>query len=53
MHWVPQLFLIAAVYFFKKPPIITAILGLNILHWQLSKVIPSRMYNCTFEIIRF
>ena len=41
---------IAAV-FFKKVAIIIAIHGQKTLHWQLSKVILSGMYNCNFEAI--
>ena len=35
---------IAAV-FFKKTAVIVAILGQKALHWQLSRVLPSDMYN--------
>ena len=41
---------IAAV-FLKKAAIVVAIDGQKILHWQLSKVILSGMYNCKFEAI--
>ena len=41
---------IAAV-FFKKTAIVIAIHGQKTLHWQLSKVILSGMYNCNFEAI--
>ena len=41
---------IAAV-FFKKAAIIIATHGQKTLHWQLSKVILSGMYNCNFEAI--
>ena len=40
---------IAPVFF--KAVIIIAILGQKTLHWQLSKDIPSGMYNCNFETI--
>ena len=38
---------IAAV-FFKKAAIVIAIDGQKTVHWQLSKVILSGMYNCSF-----
>ena len=41
---------IAAV-FSKKSAIIIASYGQKTLHWQLSKVILSGMYNCNFEAI--
>ena len=47
---IPQLFPIAAV-FFKKAAIIIATHGQKALHWQLSKVVLSAMYNYGFEAI--
>ena len=41
---------IAAV-FFKKAAIIIATYGQKTLHWQLSKVILSGMYNSNFDAI--
>ena len=41
---------IAALYF-KKAAVIIAMHGQKTLHWQLSKVILSGMYNCNFEVI--
>ena len=41
---------IAAV-FSKKVAIIIATQGQKTLHWQLSKVILSGMYNCNFEAV--
>ena len=41
---------IAAV-FFKKAAIVIAIHGQKTLHWQLSKVILSGMYNWNLEAI--
>ena len=41
---------IAAV-FFKKAAIIIATHDQKALHWQLSKVILSGVYNCNFEAI--
>ena len=41
---------IAAV-FFKRAAVIIAVLDQKTLHWQLSKVILSGMYNCNFEAI--
>ena len=43
---------IAAV-FFKKADIIVAIIGQKTLHWQLNTVIPSGMYDCNFEAIKW
>ena len=40
-----------AAIFFKKAAIIIATHGQKTLHWQLSKVILSGMYNCNFEAI--
>ena len=40
-----------AAAFFKKAATIIAIHGQKTLHWQLSKVILSGMYNCNFEAI--
>ena len=40
-----------AAVFFNKTASITAIHGQTTLHWQLSKVIISGMYNCNFEAI--
>ena len=42
---------LVVVFFLKKTAIVIAILGQKTLHWQLSKVIPSDMYNCNFEAI--
>ena len=42
---------IAAVFFLKKAAIIIVIHGQKTLHWQLSKVILSDIYNCNFEAI--
>ena len=39
---------IAAV-FFKKAAFVIPIHGQKTLHWHLSKVILSGMYNCNFE----
>ena len=44
-------FVSAVAVFFKKTAIIIATHGQETLHWQLSKVILSGMYNCTFEAI--
>ena len=44
-------FVSVVAVFFKKTAIIIATHGQKILHWQLSKVILSGMYNCTFEAI--
>ena len=41
---------IAALHF-KKAAVIIAMHGQKTLHWQLSKVILSGMYNCNFEVI--
>ena len=41
-----------AAALFKKAAIIIAIHGQKALHWQLSKVILSGMYNCNFEAIK-
>ena len=38
--------------FFKKAVIIIATHGHKTLHWQVSKVILSSMYNCNFEAIK-
>ena len=40
-----------AAVFFKKAAIVITIHGPKTLHWQLSKVILSAMYNCNFEAI--
>ena len=40
-----------AEVFFKKAPVIIAILGQKSLHWQLSEAILSGMYNCNFEAL--
>ena len=40
-----------AAIFFKKAAIIIATHGQKALHWQLSKVILSAMYNYSFEAI--
>ena len=40
-----------ATVFFKKAAIIIAIHGQKTLHWQLSKVILSGMYNSNFDAI--
>ena len=44
-------FVSVAAVFYKKTAIIIAILGTNTLHGQLTKVIPSGIYNCNFEAI--
>ena len=40
-----------AEVFFKKATVIIAIHDQKTLHWQLSKVILSGIYNCNFEAI--
>ena len=40
-----------AVAFFKNAAIIIATYGQKTLHWQLSKVILSGMYNSNFDAI--
>ena len=40
-----------AAVIFKKAAIVIDIHGQKTLHWQLSKVILSGMYNCNFEAI--
>ena len=40
-----------AAAFFKKEAILIATHGQKTLHWQLSNVILSVMYNCNFEAI--
>ena len=42
---------IAAVFFLKKAAILITIHDQKTLHWQLSKVILSGIYNCNFEAI--
>ena len=49
-NWVPQLFLIPAV-FFKKSAIIIATNRQKTLIWKLNKVILFGMYNQNFEAI--
>ena len=40
---------VVLVFFLKQAAIIIAILGQKSLHWQLSKVVPSGMYNCNWR----
>ena len=44
-------FVSIAAAFFKKVIIVLAIHGQKTLHWQLSKVILSGIYNCNFKAI--
>ena len=44
-------FVSIAAIFLKNAAIIIATHGRKTLHWQLSKVILSGMYNCNFEAI--